>query len=793
MNRPILIVVIGYIIGILWGLYLKISIVPFYVLLIILYIIINLKYKKKKFKIFSIKRYFRYIKIFFKLNIIITIIISSFISNSIIKIKNYKYENLFNEIQDIELTAIVVSNKKEKEYYDRYQIKVCDEKYKNINLYINVKKQDLEYGDKIQIKGKFIEPQIARNYKGFSYKNYLKTIKIYGTVKVEKIEVIEKSNINKIFQISNSIFLKIRSNIEKTYSPDITPIVLGVMLGDTEQIEDSTKEDFSKSNISHVLAVSGMHILYIIILITCITQKIFGKRKSKIISSSILIIYMFITGFSVSVVRAVTMGVLQCMSFVMYRKSDTLNNIAISALIILINNPYSITGISFILTYGGTLGIIYFNPTIKHLIKGIKIRNRKWKYIFLKIQRKCENIIEIISVSISAQIVIAPISMICFNTFGIAFLCTNLLLSCVIGFIVMGGFIQILVSFISIKTGTALAKLIQMPVYGLIFISKINFGNFKVVTPSLYQIILYYIIVIMWKELYKVFTSKNCTPTQQRIKNTIYLVKYKIRPYSKKRNLIVTCIVILIIIINKIPHKMNIYFIDVEQGDSTLIITPNNKRILIDGGGSSTYDVGKNTLVPYLLDRKIKKIDYVIISHFDDDHVAGVLRVLKEIKVKKVIIGKQFEESENYNDFVKIINEKNINTIVVTTGSRINIEKNVYIDILWPDSSNEITENIINNNALVCKLNYNNFSMLFTGDIEEKSESILYDKYVNSNVLKSTILKVAHHGSKSSSTEKLLNLIKPQIALIGVGANNRYGHPSEEVIKRLDCLRSNNI
>lgn len=629
MNRPIFIVVIGYIIGIIWGLYLKISIVPFYIFLIAIHIIIRLPYSKKKFRIFSIKRYLRYIKLIFKINFILIIIISSFISNLIIRYQENKYENVFQDGQELELTAIVVSNKQEKEYYNRYKIKTSSNEY----LYISVDKyENLEYGDEVQIKGEFQEPQTARNYKGFNYKQYLKTLKIYGTVNVLSVKVLKKDSTNKIMQISNSIFLKIKANIEKTYNENISGIILGVMLGYTEQIDESIKDDFSTSNISHVLAVSGMHISYIIILITNSTQKILGKRKSKVIASIVLVAYMFITGFSVSVVRASIMGILSCMAFVVYRKSDTLNNISISALAILINNPYSIISVSFALTYGGTLGIIYFKPVVEKTIKNIKIRNRKWKYVFLRIQRKCEKIIEMIAVSISAQIVIAPIMIMNFNTIGIGFLVTNLLLSLVIGIIVMGGFVQILVSFISINVGMALAKIIEIPTYGLLLISKIDLGNFKVVTPDFYKIILYYLVIFISRYLYIIFNSKNCNTTQERIRNTIHLVKYKLHPYFISILIVLVSFVVIIIILNNMPHDLEIYFIDVGQGDSTLIVTPNDKTILIDGGGSSTYDIGENTLIPYLLDRKIKKIDYVIVSHFDEDHVGRMFKRIKRVR-----------------------------------------------------------------------------------------------------------------------------------------------------------------
>ena len=536
MNRPILILAIGYIIGIIWGLYFKVSIVLFYILILLLYYEITKKKKlNKKFKMFSIKRYFRYIKLFFKIKTIFIIIISSFISNNIVKYLNLKYENLYLNVENIEIEALIISNKEEKEYTNRYKIKVLKGKYKNTNLYIRTNKDiNLEYGDKIEIKGKFEEPQSQRNYKGFDYKQYLKTLKIYGTIKVDKIEVKEKKCGNIINILSNKIFLKIKNNIEQTHKQDVSAVILGVMLGYTDNINEELKEQFSESNISHVLAVSGMHIGYIIIISKKIIEKFLGKRISYIIASFILIIYMYITGFSTSIVRAGIMGIITCMSFVFYRKSNTINNIAISSLIILINNPFTLISTSFLLTYGGTLGIILFSSTIEKMIKNIKIRNRKWKYVFIKIQRKSENIIKIISVSISAQIIITPIMLIQFNTIGISFLITNLLLSFVIGIIVMGGFLQILVSFISIQLGKIIAYLISIPTYCLILIAKIGtkipFGNFKVITPSLIQVIMYYIIIYILIYLYKIFRSKKLNSTQIRLKNIIYVIKYKIKP-----------------------------------------------------------------------------------------------------------------------------------------------------------------------------------------------------------------------------------------------------------------------
>ena len=239
---------------------------------------------------------------------------------------------------------------------------------------------------------------------------------------------------------------------------------------------------------------------------------------------------------------------------------------------------------------------------------------------------------------------------------------------------------------------------------------------------------------------------------------------------------------------------MKIFFIDVGQGDSCLIITPKNKTILIDGGGDAEYDVGKNVLVPYLLDRKIVKIDYIIVSHFDTDHVGGLLTVMETLKVGQVIISKQGEESENYRKFKEIVRKKKIKVIIVNKGDKLKVDADVYFDILWPDNSKIIRENVLNNNSIVCKLHYKDFSMLFTGDIEKIAEKQILQEYKNNyNSLNSIILKVGHHGSKTSSSLDFVQTINPKIALIGVGKDNKFGHPNNEIIKRLENLRSKNI
>lgn len=170
---------------------------------------------------------------------------------------------------------------------------------------------------------------------------------------------------------------------------------------------------------------------------------------------------------------------------------------------------------------------------------------------------------------------------------------------------------------------------------------------------------------------------------------------------------------------------------------------------------------------------------------------------MEEFDIKNVIISKQLEDSDNYKLFKEKIYRKKISIILVevndnTQLQRIQIEKNLYFEFLWPESKKQILENSLNNNSVVCKLNYKNFSCMFTGDIEEEAERQILKKYKEDiNILKATILKIAHHGSKTSSNTEFIQEVKPKIALIGVGKNNNFGHPNEEVIDRLKKIGCN--
>ena len=599
-NRTIVVITIGYILGIIMGLYCKISIVFLYLFLAIFLVI--KKPHTKKFKLLSFRRYSKYIKIIFTKKVINIILVVSIFSNSITLYENNRYDNLYKNVTNVVATATVVSNQKERDYKNTYKIKIENfngqRKYKNTYLYLNVNKKikKLEYGDRIKIIGDFISPSIARNYRGFDYKEYLKTQKVYGTINSNEITKLKSKNNNLIMIFSNNIFLKLKKIIQNNFENDKANIILGLVLGYTEEIDDKLKTDFSESNLSHILAVSGMHVNFLILFMKIILEKIVGKRLNKILTCFILIGYLFITGFSPSVVRACIMAQLMLFSKIFYKRNDVWQNLSLALLIILIYNPFLIKSVSVILSFVGTLGILSKPKKLKSLIYVI-ISVTIWLLPFTAIYFNKISVFSLI-ISAVAGIMVAPIMFLSliFIIFHI-FLKSNIFIKNIISF-----FVELLIKIARFGSNMPLNK-----VY--------------VITPNLFSIAIYYFCLIAVLFLYNIYKSKKRSSFNLRIRNLCSLVKYKFNENKKKIYCIIFAFSIICIIVKVLPGNLKIYFIDVGQGDSCLIITPYKKSILIDGGGSESYNVGKNTLLPYLLDRGIKKIDYAIISHFDTDHV----------------------------------------------------------------------------------------------------------------------------------------------------------------------------
>ena len=738
MKRPLLIAAIAYINGILIGVYLSKSIPLFVILSIIVSLITS--FKKNTYR-----------------NAICMYLIVMCISSIYVYNKNLNYESKYKKYdnKNISIEGTIISDIEEKEYNYTFTIRTKDG-YFLVNLKKNKEEISLEYGDKLQISGEYQEPNKARNYKGFDYKNYLKINKIYGIIRVDlytNIIIKHQKNLSNFKLLIHKIREKLKENIQELLTKETYALGIGILIGDNSRINEKIVEDFKNSNLSHMLAVSGAHINYVVLTVSILfTKKRAGIKAQRVVTIMMMLFFMELTQMTSSVVRAGISCIIYMLASLLYRKADVINAMAISTLLILLNNPFKLFDIGFQLSYAGTLGIILFCKLIN-----IPIKNKLLKYLK-----------DSIIISISANIFIIPIMMYQFNTISLTFILSNLLAGPLLGISIILEIIVLLISFMSINIAAIPAKVLNILLILIINIanwfSNIEISKIYVITPQIISIVAYYLI---------------CA--------AIIL--------KKKNRKIIVIIMLTVLIINLVPtpKKLRINFIDVGQGDSALIRTETNKVILIDSGGStasSSFDVGNKVLLPYLLDRRIKKIDFIIVSHFDADHCQAFETVIDNINVRKVVVCKQSMITQEYLNIINKCKKKNIKIIVVERGDKLKIDKRTEFEILHPgERFLDDGKGGLNANAIVCKMNYklNNgkiFSILFTGDIEVEAEKELEQVY--GKKLKADILKVAHHGSKTSSREEFIKLVSPKIALIGVGENNKFGHPADITLERLE-------
>lgn len=628
--------------------------------------------------------------------------------------------------------AKVISEAEEKNYVYSYQAEIDNKKF---ILYIPKDVEKLEYGSIIKINAQYTEATRDRNYGGFNYKTYLRTKKIYGIFNVEDVEIVKNGSDNIIIKLRKYIKSKLREKLKKENSE----LAISLIVGDRSHISSEVEDNFKKANLMHMLAISGAHFSYVILIATFISNRLQHKRLGQLIQIIAIIFFMNLTGNTASVVRAGIMSILLIGSSICKRQNDSLNNIAISAIIQIINNPYIIFDSGFMLSYSGVLGIILFYKKIS-------------EHIHFKS----------IALTISANIFIIPIMIYNFHTISGSFIISNICASWLLGIIIILEFISLC---IPIKLLYMILDLLIMMLRKIAEIcANIPFAQMYVPRYAIFFVIIIYIL--------------------------IFCRKLKCRKYVYSFLTIGVSILLIVNFTDVYQDRLRINFIDVGQGDSCLI-RYKGTNIMIDSGGSlsknkdgKSYDIGENVLNNYLLNRGITRLDYIMASHFDEDHSQGFVFLLKNMKVKNVIISEQYKTSSIYEQFKQICKKQNIQIIYVRSGDEIRI-KDLAFKILHPKSKeNQISENPLNNNAIVCMVKYKNRRILFTGDIEKVAENEMVKEYTNG--LKADILKVGHHGSKTSTTKEFLDLINPSVALIGVGQNNKFGHPNEDVIKRLE-------
>lgn len=637
----------------------------------------------------------------------------------IVKFLTFKTKPLSNKNEFIgEILDVKIKNEK-------ITIKLNTDEKILINYYIkkNENYSNLKIGSIVKVEGKLDYPKKNTNFNLFNYKNYLLSEKIYFVLTANKITYIKDTD-NIFFKAKNLLINYINNFKTKDY-------LYTFILGNTSLLEQDTKKSFQNNGISHLFAVSGMHITLISTLLMYLLKKITKNHDiSYIITIFILLFYTFITNFSSSILRAFLLFLLIYINKKFKFNLKTIEIIMLILLILLMYNPFYIYSIGFKFTFIISIILILFSK---------KINN--FKNYFSKLLMT-----SLISFFISLPIVI--------NNFFEINLISPLLNLIFVPFISIIIFPFSLISLIFPFLDNTFYIIVKFMENISIYINNTLSINIIIGKMNLIMIVIYYLLTLIC--LNKVLVKKYIYVLPI---ITLILIYSNINYFNK--NLIVT-------------------MLDVGQGDSLMIAFPNNKsNILIDTGGivnftKTNYEISTSTIIPYLKSIGIKKINYLVLTHGDYDHMGEAVNLVNGFKVEQVVFNcGEFNDLEK--ELIKVLNQKKIK--YYSCVKELNIDNNKLYFLQTKKYDNE------NDNSNVIYTELNGYKFMFMGDAGVDKEKDILDKYNLSNV---DVLKVGHHGSKTSSSKEFIDEINPKYGIISVGKNNIYGHPNKEVLNNLE-------
>ena len=570
-------------------------------------------------------------------------------------------------------------------------------------------KKMIKYGQEILVRGSISDISSSIIPGTFNYQKYAKHKHIYHIMKASNVEILKKENL--LYKMKNFL-LDIASQKEnKDY-------ILALCLGIKDGLDYSTKSTFQQNGISHLLAVSGLHIGIIIFLINIFTKK-------SIYRISILFLFLFLTNFSSSCLRAVLFFTLSEINHKYNLGYKSIYLLIITALIILFISPSMIYDIGFLYSFTASFGILYYQDKLTH------------GYF--------QNLLLISLVSFLFTL---PITCLLNYEINLASIFNNLIFVPLVSSII---FPLCLLSFI--------------PFVPSIFLSlSIKFFQ------TLNALALKWAIMISVPRLPVIFI-------------TIMYISLIFIKYKPKLLFVFPFLLLCNSYLPKLDNLAHVYFLDVGQGDLSLITYPHNqKSVMIDTSGKISFKEKSNNfntyeiqnIIKFLKSKGIKKIDYLILTHGDYDHMGEAINLVNNFKIKKVIFNcGEFNDLEK--ELIKVLDKKKIK--YYSCIKKLNIDNNKLYFLQTKEYENE------NDNSNVIYTKLNGYKFMFMGDAGVEKEKDILDKY---NISDIDVLKVGHHGSKTSSDKQFIDEIKPKYSIISVGKNNRYGHPNKEVLDTLN-------
>ena len=592
-------------------------------------------------------------------------------------------------------------------------------------------------GKKIAVTGSLIQPKPAGNPRGYSQRDYLYGKNVLLIMEAESAEEIPDTTLN-----IRAMGSRVRAYIEKTMSGYMDEqdmnFLMGVMTGDTSGLSDSEKDWVRLSGISHLMAVSGMHVTYILMPVKCLVRR---RRINIALRSGLclipLAVFTAVAGFTPSVIRAAVMWGCDFVAKIINRKTDFLNTFGFAGCICLLVYPMGIADTGFILSFGAVLsGHILSKPLKEWMLKGR--------------EGKSGAVLDSLCYGLSVNIGLLPVMLYQFNMISLTGLLINIAAAplsaamCILGYFtcIIGAipFVRIIAEITS-RMLTAVTGALTAVAGGGAAVPVL-----RSISPPLWIIFLYYGIIgwLLYGRRY--FTGAKLTAAA-------------------------VCLSILCIsigIYGRVPVR--IIWFDVGQGSCALIHTENGSNMLIDGGNGYTDVSG------LLWKNGVSYIDYVVLSHGDSDHCQGLHKVLEEHEVGCLLIA---DNPEDENALVLAAKAEKKGTRILKISQRSSV---MLADHVTAELYSGSVKNSLNNSSVVVQLVTDFGCVLFPGDLEQEGEQLAAESHF---FRQCDTVTAAHHGASNGTGDLLLAYTKPYFTVISAGKNNIYGHPAEKVLERL--------
>jgi competence protein ComEC len=631
------------------------------------------------------------------------------------------------------------------------------------------KEKEYLYGDKIILKGFLEQSQRARNPGEFDFAQYLRLKNITATFIVKKDSHIIRLHNEGNWLLHKAIFPArawMSRQLDSFIGGKEGNFLKGLILGDRSEIDREAKEVFINAGVMHILAVSGSNVLFIVLIFSAVfTSLRFPKRLSYLALCLLLVAYIFLTGESASVIRAVIMGLIFLSANYFELAHDNYNTIAVAAVLILLVDAKELFDSGFQLSFAAVLSLAYFYPKIKSLI----IFFPPWLHSLFGVK----NMWLIFASTFAATLGTLPFTTMYFEKISLVGMITNLFIIPLSGLLLALGVTVIIVALFSSALASVYAVtatfITRIVLWLIQYAGNVPFASIDM-RFSFWESLVFYGAVFLL-----------CDSFSRQFIRRLIIVVFAIANIMLYRNVYAE--------IQSAQEKLRITFLDVGQGDAVHIHFPSGENMLIDTGPRTlTYDVGERVIVPYLKRQNISRLNAVVVSHPHSDHLGGLPSILRSIHIDTVYDAGTPISSELFSEYMFLLDSLRIPHRILRKGNSISQFNSVKIFVLHPSDAFADTsrEHNLNNSSVVLKIIYGATSIFFPGDAEQKAEEEISNRY--GDMLHSTVLKAGHHGSTTSTSLQYFTTIHPDNVVISVGARNTFRHPSKSTLAKFQKM-----